>query len=263
MHKVLWIAAAIIGISGLPRQLQAEVQTKRVEYQHGGQTLEGTLAWDDAADGKRPGVLVVHEWWGLDDYARGRAEQLAELGYVAFALDMYGKGKLTEHPPEAMQWSGKIRENIDNWRARAAAGLEVLQKHSLVDSQRLAAIGYCFGGATVMHMAYAGMPVAGVVSFHGSLPVADEKQGKQLKARILVCHGAADGFVPEARADEFRKALQAAGADWQMIYYAGAKHSFTNPDADAKGIAAIGYQAEADRRSWAHMRTFFDEIFAD
>ncbi len=263
MHRVLPITAAIAALFVVNLDVRAEVQTKRVEYEHGGQTLEGTLAWDDATSGKRPGVLVVHEWWGLDDYARGRAEQLAEMGYVAFALDMYGKGKLTEHPNEAMKWSGQIRENIDNWVERSQAGLKILQDHSLVDSARIAAIGYCFGGATVMHMAYAGVPLAGVVSFHGSLPVATEEQGEKIKARVLVCHGAADAFVPEARAAEFRAALNAAGADWQMVYYAGAKHSFTNPDADSKGIAAIGYQQEADVRSWALMQAFFDEMFAD
>lgn len=263
MRKTLATTAAATVLLMGSSFASAEVQTKRVEYQHGGETLEGTLAWDDAVEGKRPGVLVVHEWWGLDDYARNRAEQLAELGYVAFALDMYGKGKLTEHPSEAMQWSGAIRENIDNWVARARAGLEVLQKHSLVDTDRLSAIGYCFGGATVVQMTYAGLPLAGVVSFHGSLPVATEEQAQAVKSSILVCHGAADSFVPESRAADFRKALEAAGVDWQMIYYSGAKHSFTNPDADSKGIAAIAYDEEADKRSWAQMQVFFDEIFAD
>jgi dienelactone hydrolase len=252
------IAAAAL----LPCVTRADVQTKRVEYEHAGHKLEGTLAWDDSISGKRPGVLVVHEWWGLDDYARTRAEQLAQLGYVAFAADMYGKGKLTEHPQEAMQWSGQIRENIDNWRARALAGLKVLESHELVDTKRLAAIGYCFGGATVTQLAYAGVPLAGVVSFHGSLPAATPEQAKHVKAQILVCHGALDTFVSEAQAQKFRDSLKDAAAPWQMIYYAGAKHSFTNPGADAHGVPGLAYNKLADERSWADMRAFFDEIFA-
>ena len=205
--------------------------------------------------------MIVHEWWGLNDYARARARQLAEMGYVAFALDMYGDGKVTEHPQEAGQWAGMIRSNVADWQQRARRGLEELQQHPQVDQQRVAAIGYCFGGATVLQLAYSGAPLAGVVSFHGALPVATPEQAQTLRAPILVCHGAADSFIPEQGIVDFRAALEQAGADWQMVYYAGAKHSFTNPDANRRGIDGIAYDAAADRRSWAQMQAFFGEVF--
>lgn len=241
----------------------AEVKTKTVVYEHGGEKLEGFMAWDDATSAQRPGVLVVHEWWGLNDYARGRARQLAKLGYVAFALDMYGQGKVAEHPQDAAAWSGKIRENVDAWVARAGAGLKQLQSHDLVDDKRLAAIGYCFGGATVCQLAYHNAPVQGVVSFHGSLPVPTKEQAEDVQPRILICHGAADAFIPTERIQEFQTTLDAGGADWQMIVYAGARHSFTNPAADQRGIEGLKYDKKADMRSWAHMRLFFAEIFAE
>lgn len=243
-------------------QARAEVVTKAVQYNDGDVALEGTLAWDDAFEGKRPGVLVVHEWWGLDDYARGRAEQLARLGYVAFALDMYGKGKITEHPQEAGEWAGIIRKNVAAWQRRALAGLDVLKEHDLVDSQRLAAIGYCFGGATVCQLAYSGAPLKGVVSFHGSLPAPTPEQQPKIAAKLLICHGAADAFVPAPQIAAFQEALEQSGADWQMIYFGNARHSFTNPGADKRGIDGLRYNKLADMRSWRYLQDFFDEIFA-
>lgn len=240
--------------------LQAEVRTKTIAYTHQGEQLQGHLAWDDAIEGKRPGVLVVHEWWGLNDYARGRTEQLAALGYVAFALDMYGEGKVTTHPREAGEWAAQIRQNVGDWQQRALAGLEVLRNHDLVDTGRLAAIGYCFGGATVLQLAYSGADLDGVVSFHGSLPAATGEQAEQIQASILVCHGAADSFIPEQQVQEFRAALDEANVDWLMVYYAGARHSFTNPGADDFGIDGIAYDPKADERSWQHMLDFFGEV---
>ena len=251
----------LIGIALGISPASAEVQTKVVPYTHDGEALEGFLAWDDAAEGKRPGVLVVHEWWGLNDYARGRARQLAQLGYVAFALDMYGKGKVTEHPKQAGEWAGTIRRNQDAWRARAMAGLSVLQEQPQVDAGRMAAIGYCFGGSTVLQLAYGGAALAGVVSFHGSLPAATAEQARQIEASLVVCHGAADGFVPRAQIDAFRASLEAGDVDWVFVEYAGAKHSFTNPGADAIGIDGIKYDKHADTRSWRLMQDFFDEWF--
>ena len=239
----------------------AEIKTKPIEYRDGGVALSGHLAWDDAVTGKRPGVLVVHEWWGLNDYARVRAEQLAKLGYVAFALDMYGKGKLTEHPQQAGQWAGEIRKNTKAWQQRARAGLNILRQQPQADNTRLAAIGYCFGGSTVLQLAYGGEPLRGVVSFHGALPAADATQLKALTAGILVCHGANDAFISAEQIETFRAALNKGNADWQMIYYAGARHSFTNPGADRRGIENIKYDPRADRRSWAHMKAYFAEIF--
>lgn len=255
------IVMTLLFVALVSVQAQAKVVTKSIQYTDGEVALEGHLAWDDSIEGKRPGVLVVHEWWGLNDYARGRAEQLAKMGYVAFALDMYGKGKVTGHPQEAGKWAGMIRENVDAWQKRALAGLEILKKHEMVDRQRLAAIGYCFGGATVCQLAYSGAPLKGVVSFHGSLPAPEADDAGQIEAKLLICHGAVDPFIPEERIDKFQDALEDAGVDWQMIYYAGARHSFTNPGADERGIDGLGYNKKADTRSWNHMKMFFAEIF--
>ncbi|MEE3373508.1 MAG: dienelactone hydrolase family protein [Planctomycetota bacterium] len=249
----------VLALSGAA--VRGEIQTRAIEYRDQDVTLAGHLAWDDAVSGKRPGILVVHEWWGLNNYARSRAEQLAKLGYVAFALDMYGKGKLTEHPQQAGEWASAIRKNTQAWQQRARAGLDVLRQQATVDHSQLAAIGYCFGGSTVLQLAYGGEPLRGVVSFHGSLPVASPAQLKKLTAGILVCHGAADAFIPAEQIDKFRGALSQSSADWQMIYYAGARHSFTNPGADQRGIENIKYDKRADQRSWSHMKTFFAELF--
>ena len=241
---------------------QAEVRTETLAYRDDAVALQGHLAWDDAVQGKRPGVIVVHEWWGLNDYARERAGMLAELGYVALAVDMYGEGKATEHGDQAREWMQQIAANVEKWQRRALLGLDLLRDHPLVDRNRTAAIGYCFGGATVLQMAYSGADLAGVVSFHGSLPVATGQQAGNIKAKILVAHGSQDTFIPAERIAKFRAALNKAGADWQMIEYGGAEHSFTNPGADAHGMENIRYDKDADRRSWRHMQQFFEEIFS-
>lgn len=239
----------------------AEVQTKRVAYRHGAVQLEGYLAWDDASSGKRPGILVVHEWWGLNDYVRGRAERLARLGYVAFALDMYGKGKVTHHPDQAGTWMKEVQANVKGWRERALAGLGVLRGHDLVDPGRMAAIGYCFGGATVLQLAYGGAPVKGVMSFHGALPLPSLAQAPPSAPKILLAHGNADPFVPDQQVTRLRAKLDSAGFDWHLIIYAGARHGFTNPDAGRYGLDALRYDKQADERSWTHMQLFFDELF--
>jgi dienelactone hydrolase len=240
---------------------RAALQTKEITYTCKGVTLKGYLAWDDAATGKRPGVLVVHEWWGLNDYARKRAEELAKMGYVAFACDMYGEGKTTQHPKEAGQMATEVRKNVETWRARALAGLKILQDHEAVDTKKIAAIGYCFGGSTALQLAYSGADVSAVVSFHGALPVPEEDQVKNIKAKILICHGALDSFIPEKTIQQVRAALDNGKADYEMIYYGGAVHSFTVPDADKHGIKGMGYNREADRRSWMHMQMLFREVF--
>jgi dienelactone hydrolase len=240
----------------------AEIATEEIAYRQGDVTLRGFLAWDADREGQRPAVLVVHEWWGLNDYARQRARKLAGLGYIAFALDMYGEGKVTEHPSEAGEWAGKIRANVDTWRSRALAGLKILQSHPLADSERTAAIGYCFGGSTVLQLAYANAPVRGVVSFHGALPPLSEET-KQVKPAVLVCHGAADGFISQESIQAFQAGMERVEADWHMITYGNARHSFTNPDADQRGIDGLRYNKKADHRSWQHMQLFFDEILAE
>lgn len=254
-------STAILSVFVITTALQAEVQTKTVPYEHDGVKLEGFLAWDDSVQGKRPGVLVVHEWWGLDDYARRRARQLARAGYVAFALDMYGKGKLTEHPQQAREWSGMIRENVDQWRERALAGLEILKRQEQTDDSRLAAIGYCFGGSTVLQMALGGADLKGVASFHGGLFEPNLEEVRNAKAAMLICHGAVDAFIPEETAQKFRQALEKGGADYTMIYYGGAHHSFTVPAADQRDIENIDYHPKAARRSWRHLRVFLREVF--
>jgi dienelactone hydrolase len=259
MRRQLLIAMLIIG--GQVGAADAAVKTTVVKYQHNGVTLKGHLAWDDAVQGKRPGVLVVHEWWGLNDYARKRAEQLAAMGYVAFAADMYGDGKTTEHPKEAGVMAKAVRNNVKAWHGRAQAGLKVLQDHELVDSKKIAAIGYCFGGSTALELAHTGAEVAAVVSFHGALPVPAAEQAVKIKAKILICHGALDSFIPEETIQKLRAVYDTSKVDYEMIYYGGAVHSFTVPDADKHGIDGIAYNAAADRRSWRHMQDLLAEVF--
>jgi dienelactone hydrolase len=223
---------------------------------------EGYLAFDDTITGKMPGVLIVHEWWGLNDYVRGRAEELARMGYMAFALDMYGKGKFTEHPEEASAWMKMVNNNVEEWQQRAMAGLDVLKKQPQVDTSQIAAIGYCFGGATVQVLAYGGADLKGVVSFHGSLIPPNAEQAARTRAKILICHGAQDPMNTPDSMVAYVKAMNATPIDWQFIVYGGTRHSFTNPGADKYGMDALAYNRSADRRSWQHMTDFFDELFA-
>lgn len=240
--------------------LSAAVQTKAIPYKHGDIQLEGSLYWDDTVSGKRPGILVVHEWWGLDGYAKHRAEELAKLGYVAFAADMYGKGKVTEHPQEATQMASQVRANVKDWQARAQKGLDVLKAQEACDASRIGAIGYCFGGSTVLQLAYSGADVKGVVSFHGAPQTPEGTTA--IKSRILICHGAADKFIPEESLQKMRAALDKAKADWMLVYYSGAEHSFTVAGADKRGIPGMKYDAHADQRSWHEMQDFFKDVFA-
>lgn len=237
----------------------AEIKTEQIVYRHGEVVLEGVLAYDASVAEKRPGVLVVHEWWGCNDFARRQARRLAELGYVAFALDMYGKGVTTTSPEEASKLAGALYGDVQLLRGRAKAGLDVLASHARVDASRLGAVGYCFGGMTCMQMAYAGSDLRGVVSFHGSLPTPEASDPTPFRAAILACHGADDPLVPDERVAAFVSAMKASRSDWQMISYGGAVHSFTNPDADKVGIAGVAYNRAADERSWRHMQDFFNE----
>lgn len=241
----------------------AAIQTERVEYRDGDTVLTGYLSYDDAIEGKRPGVLVIHEWWGLNDYAKQRAEMLAELGYVAFAADMYGNNQVTDKPDQARDWMQEITADVELWRARAGLGLDQLKASELVDPDKTAAIGYCFGGGTVMHMAYGNAPVLGVVSFHGSLPAAPEEVKGQIGPEILVLHGQADSFVAPEVVTNFQNKLEEAGANWEMDIYGGARHGFTNPNAGDFGIENLAYDAQADARSWARMQAFFGELFGE
>lgn len=257
------LCMAALAVAAAVPPAAAKVVSETVRYAPDTAQLTGYIYYDDSVAGRRPGVLVVHEWWGLNDYARHRAEQLAQLGYVALALDMYGDGKVTEHPQQAGEWSGFIGANPDLARARFEQALALLRAHPMADRERIAAIGYCFGGSVVLSMAKAGLPLKGVVSFHGALPADPVPAGTRVTAKILVCHGAADGFIPAEVVARFQESLTAAGADWQFISYGGARHSFTNPGADAHGMEGLKYDPAADRRSWRAMQDFFAEVFAD
>lgn len=250
---------AILGFA-IASPLEAAIRTEEITYGQGDTQLQGYIVYDDGAEGKRPGVLVVHEWWGLNEYAKKRARQLAESGYVAFAVDMYGEGKVTEHPQEAAEWSGAVDDALREERFQAA--LDLLKSHDRVDAENIAAIGYCFGGGAVLRLAAAGFDLDGVVSFHGSLPTSEVEPGT-VQASMLVCHGSADPFTPGEQVLKFAEVMNAAGADWQLILYANAKHSFTVENAAEHGIPALEYNRAADRRSWAAMLAFFDEIFSE
>jgi dienelactone hydrolase len=230
----------------------AAVQSKSVSYKDGETPLTGHVFWDDAIEGKRPGVLVVHEWWGLNDYAKKRAEMLAEMGYVAFAVDMYGGDKVTTHPAQAKEWSSATTENVDAWRQRAVKGLEQLRANPMVDPNRIAAIGYCFGGATVMQLAYAGT----------SLPLpANAEEAARIKGAVLIEHGNDDAFIPAERVAAFKAAMADAGVRLTFHGYDGARHGFTNPDAGSFGIDNLQYDQAADEASWKSMQVLFEEIF--
>ena len=255
--KKLFITIFILSIAV---SANAGIVSKPVEYTQNGTVLEGYMAYDDSIQEKRPGVLVVHEWWGLTDYVRSRVNKLAQLGYVAFALDMYGKGIWTKDPAEAKNLSGHLM-GTPLMLERANAGLEVLRSNSQVDTGRIAAIGYCFGGTTVLELAYSGANLAGVVTFHAGLIPAKEEDLSRIKTRFLICHGADDEFASFDDIIKFQDGLRKSGADWQMIFFGGAVHSFTNPSADEYGIEGIAYNKNADIRSWQYMKFFFEEIF--
>jgi dienelactone hydrolase len=244
-------------------EAQAKMITKTVEYKQDGTTFKGCLAYDDALQGRRPGVLVVHEWWGLNDFARQKAEQLAGLGYVAFAADMYGNGLVASDPQEAARLANELRvKNQPLLRARARAALRALSEVPQVDPQRLGAIGFCFGGTAVLELAYAGAGLQGVVSFHGGLTAPRPEELKGIKAAILVLHGADDPHVtPEAIA-AFQSAMRQGGLDWQMVSFGNAVHTFTNPAAGSNKASGSAYNAKAARHSWQYMQDFFKEIFA-
>jgi len=240
---------------------QAALHTEVVEYRHGDTALEGYLAYDNAVQGKRPGVLVVHEWTGVGPYVKKRVEQLARMGYLAFALDMYGKGIRPKTPQEAGAQAGIYRADRPLMRARANAGLEVLKKHELADPRRIAAIGYCFGGGVALELARSGADIAGVVSFHGNLDTPNPDDAKKIKARVLVLHGGDDSFVPASQVAAFQEEMRKAKVDWQLIIYGGAVHSFTNPEAGNDPSRGAAYNEKADNRSWEAMKAFFAEIF--
>jgi dienelactone hydrolase len=254
-------AIALLLLLALATEGTAGVRSELVTYRHGDAVLEGYLAWNDAIEGPRPGVLVVHEWWGRNAYVEWRARQIANLGYVALAVDMYGKGIVTDNADRAGELSGRFKKDPALGRARIGKALELLQGNPLVDAGRIAAIGYCFGGTVVLELARSGAPVLGVASFHGGLQAANPGDARNIKGRVLALAGGDDPFVPPAQVGAFEDEMRKAGVDWQLNVYGGAKHSFTNPEADGYGLPGAAYDRKADHRSWEAMKAFLAELF--
>ncbi len=259
--KAIFLSLLILG-SGIT--VHAKLVTKTVSYEQNGTKLEGYLAYDDSVTdkGKVPGIVVFPEWWGLNDYVKGRAEQLANMGYVAFAADMYGGAQSTTDPVKAKELSSQFYGK-PLMAERAQAALDQLLKTGLVDEQKVAAIGFCFGGSTSLALAYSGAPLAGVVTFHGALFPAPADTAQKTKAKFLILHGALDPLVNKETVDKFLKSMNDDKLDYQFIAYSGAVHAFTNPNANKAHVEGLAYNAKAATRSWNQMKIFFNEIFKD
>ncbi len=266
MKRLLIKLAVFILIFGMVSIAAAEPKIKgmNVEYNAQNVVMKGYLAYDENIEGRRPGVLVVHEWWGINDYARKRARMLGELGYTALAVDMYGEGKQAMHPDDAGKFSSELMKNFDVAKARFMAAMDFLSRQATVDPTRIAAIGYCFGGGVVLNMAREGVDLKGVASFHGSLTAINSAQPGRIKAKILVLNGADDKFTTPEQMEAFKQEMKSAGADFQFISYPGAVHSFTNPEATELGKKfkmPIAYNANADKKSWDELKKFLNMVF--
>jgi dienelactone hydrolase len=240
------------------------VLTNRIEYAVGDASHQGYLAYDDEISETRPGIVLVHEWWGVNEYMVRRAHMLAELGYVALAIDMYGDGRVADNPDEAGNLMNGVLSDMENGTAALRAGYDLLLSQPGVEVGRTAAIGYCFGGAMVLHMARIGMPLSAVASFHGALGSFHTAEPGSIKPSILVCHGAADSMVSMDDLDGFKQEMEQARADCEVLLLEDAKHGFSNPQADVnaeKYGLDLGYQQQADARSWAAMQALFDKVF--
>jgi dienelactone hydrolase len=251
------IAFAALGM--LANHSTAGIVTKTIDYEFDGAKLKGFLAYDDATTNKRPGVLVVHEWWGLNDYAKERCKKLAELGYVAFAVDMYGDGRSVDHPDDARKMATAVRQNLKTWRGRAEAGLKQLTSQPNVDAAKIAAIGYCFGGSTCLQLAFSGADLKAVATFHAALPTPTPEEAKAIKAKLYIAHGGDDSFVPEKSIASLKEALDQAKVTYKFESFPGVVHSFTVPGADKIGMKGMKYDRTADEKSWKEMQTLFKE----
>jgi dienelactone hydrolase len=242
----------------------AEVISHDVEYLVDGKPFHGYIAYDNKNMNKRPGIIVVHEWWGHNEYARKRARMLAQLGYTAFALDMYGAGKLASHPADAGKFASEVKKNMPAAEKRFRAALKLLMDHKTTDAKKMAAVGYCFGGGIVLEMARRGVELDGVVSIHGSLSTANPASKGKVKARVLVLNGEADPYTKPEQISAFKQEMKNAGVDYKFINYPGARHAFTNPAATAVGKklgTPLEYNKSADIKSWRAMKKFLKNIF--
>ncbi len=254
-----WVAMLLLPLA------HAEIITQEISYQVHGTTLNGYLAHSADVSGKSPAVLVVHEWWGHNEYARRRAEMLAELGYVALALDMYGDGKVADHPDDAKKFMQEAMSNQEVLHDRFHAAVKLVKQQDNVDANNIAAIGYCFGGGVVLNMARAGADLKGVVSFHGSLSTKTPAKQGEVTAKVVVFHGEADAFIPAEQVQAFEEEMKAAKADYELIVYEGVEHSFTNPAADQFAelySMPLSYDEEADKNSWELMQKYLQEMFS-
>jgi len=257
MKNVILVLALLFSLA----RGMAQITIEPVEYRQGETVLDGYVAYDAALKGKQPGVVIVHDWMGVGEYVKMRAEQLAKLGYVAFVADIYGRGVRPKNTQEASQQAGKYRADRPLLRARAQAALDRLRQEVRVDAGRIAAIGYCFGGGTVLELARSGADLAGVISFHGNLDTPNPDDAKQIKAKVLVLHGGDDPYVPAAQVEAFQSEMRKANVDWQFVAYGGAVHAFTQKGAGNDPSKGAAYNERADKRSFVEMTTFFKELF--
>lgn len=274
INSILFITALMLTACGQPEsQTESSDQQgmdttpsvvgEEISYSSGELTMNGYIAYDENMQGERPGILVVHEWWGHDEHARNSAEKLAELGYVALAVDMYGNGRMADHPEDAMQFSGEVMGNFDEAQMRFQAAIETLQNHNMVNTDQIGAIGYCFGGSVILAMTHAGVDLDGVVAFHAGLqlPVMPEEQ---VDTEILILNGADDPMVSNEDIENLTSMYDNLGISYNFVNYEGATHAYTNPAADSLGQEfdlPLAYDAEADEQSWDRMRTFFNDLF--
>lgn len=257
-----WLMIGCVTLLSCPLMAEtpADAYETPIEYQVDGQTFKSRMYRNPVLSNSLPGILVFPEYWGANDYATSRAMMLQELGYAAMVVDMYGDGKVTTDPKEAGQWSGEVKGDRAMLRRRAMAALEAFSSQNGVDARRMGAIGYCFGGTCALELARSNAPVRGVVSFHGGLAPGDGTTSETVKPAVLVLHGAVDPMVPPAEVQAFEKEMQDAGADWQLVSYGHAVHTFTNPAAGDDPSRGVAYNEKADKRSWEKMRDFLEAV---
>lgn len=253
----------IIVLSLVANNALAKMHKEEIVYKHGDAEFKSYLFWDDAFDGQRPGILVMPEQWGMSDYITLRAEMLAESGYVALAVDLYGKARVTRNESEASEWEGELAKDITSWRKRTQLALEKLLSHENVDGEKTAAIGYSLGGASALHLAYSGASIGGIINLHGEIPVTTSAEAGKIQSRILLLLGANDPYVSKEEALKATDIYSKADIDWEMDIFGPAKHAFTNPYADGYGVEGLEYQPEADKRAWARILSFLDSLFED